>query len=231
MDKTVMDDIPIVLDMNLLVDALRLKNNLPAVDAVTKLANDAMHIGRPKALYKVVQAEYHDEDRVVIDGTVLHSSLLKANLCRSDIVLPYLCTCGKELEEWSMQFSNIVQKYWVDTILTFALGSAMHALETSTRQRYHPRRLSSMNPGSLTDWPIQEQKNLFRLFGDDAGFLGVTLTEGLMMKPLKSLSGIFFASDEGFINCQLCSRAGCPDRRAPYQKSPVHSAGHNGCDA
>ena len=229
MKRIIMDEIPFVLDVNLLVNSLRLKDNPSAIDTVTKLAHDAMHIGRPKALYKIALAKYPGEDRVEIDAILLHSRLLKTNLCKSDIVLPFLCTCGTELEEWSQQFTDIMQKYWVDTIQAFALGSAMNALETSTQQRYHPRTLSTMNPGSLADWPIQEQQNLFRLFGDDAVRIGVTLTEGLMMKPLKSLSGIFFASDEGFINCQLCSREKCPGRRAPYQKSLAHSADHKEC--
>jgi len=231
MKRIIMDEIPFVLDVNLLVNSLRLKNNPSAIDTVTKLAHDAMHIGRPKALYKIALAKYPDEDRVEIDEILLHSRLLKNNLGKSDIVLPFLCTCGTELEEWSQQFTDIAPKYWANTIQDFALGSAIHALETSIQQRYNPRNLSAMNPGSLVDWPIQEQQNLFRLFGDDAVKIGVTLTEGLMMKPLKSLSGIFFASEEGFINCQFCPREKCPGRRTPYQKLLAHSADHKGCDA
>ncbi|PKN39028.1 MAG: vitamin B12 dependent methionine synthase [Deltaproteobacteria bacterium HGW-Deltaproteobacteria-10] len=231
MDKVIIDEIPFVLDVNLLVNSLRLQNNPSAIDTVTKLATDAMRIGRPKALYKIALAKYPDEDVVEIDAILLHSRLLKNNLGKSDIVLPFLCTCGTEMEEWSQQFTDIVQKYWVNTIQDFALGSAIHALETSIKQRYQPRNLSAMNPGSLTDWPIQEQQNLFHLFGDDAVKIGVTLTEGLMMKPLKSMSGIFFASDEGFVNCQLCPLEKCPGRRAPYQKSLAHSADHKECDA
>jgi hypothetical protein len=230
MKRIIMDEIPFVLDVNLLVNSLRLQNNPSAIDTVTKLAQDAMQIGRPKALYKIASAKYHDEDKVEIDAILLHSRLLKNNLGKSDIVLPFLCTCGSELEEWSQQFTDIAPKYWANTIQDFALGSAIHALETSIKQRYQPRNLSAMNPGSLDDWPIQEQQNLFHLFGDDTVRIGVTLTEGLMMKPLKSLSGIFFASEEGFVNCQLCPLEKCPGRRAPYQMSLEHSVDHKGCD-
>lgn len=230
MDKIVIDEIPFFLDINLLIDGLRLKDNTSASDTVAKLADDAMRIGRPKALYKIASAEYPDENRVEINKVVLHSRLLKNNLCKSDIMLPFLCTCGIEIEEWSRQFTDIVQKYWVNTIQDYALGSAIQALETSIQQSYNPRNLSAMNPGSLADWPIQEQQNLFRLFGEDAAKIGVTLTEGLMMKPLKSMSGIFFASDEGFVNCQFCPLEKCPGRRAPYQKSLAHPVEHKRCD-
>ncbi|MCL6614559.1 MAG: hypothetical protein K6U03_08105, partial [Firmicutes bacterium] len=32
----------------------------------------------------------------------------------------------------------------------------------------------------------------------------------------KSVSGLRFPVEEGFENCQLCPRQGCPGRRAPY---------------
>ena len=226
MDKIVIDKIPFSLDINLLIDGLRLKDNTPASDVLTRLADDAMRIGRPKALYKISSAEYPDEESVVINKIAFHSRLLKNNLCESDIVLPFLCTCGTELEEWSRQFTDIAQKYWVNTIQDLALGSAIKFVEASIQERCHPRNLSTMNPGSLDDWPIQEQRNMFRLFGDDALRIGVTLTESLMMKPLKSMSGIFFASEKGFVNCQLCSLENCPGRRSPYQKSLTHSDKH-----
>ncbi|KQC11679.1 MAG: hypothetical protein APR62_09335 [Smithella sp. SDB] len=230
MDKVVIDEILFFLDMNLLINSLRLKDNPSAIDAVTKLADDAMRIGRPKALYKIVSAEYSDENSVKINKVVLHSRLLKNNLCKSGIILPFLCTCGTELEDWSQQFTDIAQKYWANTIQDLALGSAIKTVETTIQERYQSRNLSAMNPGSLDDWPIQEQRNLFQLFGDDAYRIGVSLTESLMMKPLKSMSGIFFSSEEGFVNCQLCPLEKCPGRRAPYQKSLAHSSDQKRCD-
>ena len=37
--------------------------------------------------------------------------------------------------------------------------------------------------------------------------------------PLKSVSGIQFISDEGFVNCSLCPREPCKGRRVPYDAS------------
>jgi hypothetical protein len=229
MDRIVVKNIPFALDMNLLVGALRLQDNPAGIEYVRRLANDAMRIGRPKALYRSVQPQYPDDEHVVMRGIPFKSRVLKSNLCSSDIVLPFLGTCGRELDQWAQQFTDIIQRFWVDTILALALGSALQSLEASLRKRCHPRSLSMMNPGSLPDWPLQEQKQLFSLFGNDAALIGVTLTQGFMMKPLKSLSGVFFASDAGFVNCQLCPREGCPGRRAPCQKPPAHPSVPNGC--
>ena len=46
--------------------------------------------------------------------------------------------------------------------------------------------------------------------------IGVQLTDSYLMHPLKSVSGILFATDGTYGNCQLCPVERCPNRRAPY---------------
>jgi hypothetical protein len=38
----------------------------------------------------------------------------------------------------------------------------------------------------------------------------------MVIRPLKSVSGISFVSEKGFTNCSLCPRERCPTRRAEY---------------
>jgi hypothetical protein len=73
-----------------------------------------------------------------------------------------------------------------------------------------------MNPGSLPDWPLEQQRVLFELLGDTRKTIGVELTESLVMVPIKSVSGILFTNEEEFASCRRCSRQGCPGRRVPY---------------
>jgi len=73
-----------------------------------------------------------------------------------------------------------------------------------------------MSPGSLKDWPINEQKKLFSILGDVESSLGVTLTPSFLMIPRKSLSGIYFPSEIPFLSCQLCPRQSCPSRQAAF---------------
>jgi hypothetical protein len=75
-----------------------------------------------------------------------------------------------------------------------------------------------MSPGSLEDWPLQEQRLLFKLFDDTERAVGVRLTKDLMMLPRKSLSGILFASGELFESCLLCPKEECPARLLPYDR-------------
>ena len=82
-----------------------------------------------------------------------------------------------------------------------------------------------MSPGSLPDWPLEEQRVLFELLGETRKTIGVELTESLFMVPVKSLSGIVFTNEEGFASCQLCPREGCPGRRVPYEGSSKKKIG------
>jgi predicted transcriptional regulator len=73
-----------------------------------------------------------------------------------------------------------------------------------------------MSPGSLADWPIQAQRPLFALFDGAEARIEVRLKDSLLMVPSKSVSGIRFPTEQTFASCQLCPRADCPSRQAPY---------------
>ena len=78
--------------------------------------------------------------------------------------------------------------------------------------------MSAMNPGSLEDWPISEQRQLFSILGDVESLIGVRLTDSFLMLPIKSVSGVYFPKEITFQSCQLCPRERCQGRRAPYDE-------------
>lgn len=77
---------------------------------------------------------------------------------------------------------------------------------------------ANMNPGSLADWPITEQKPLFELLGAVQELIGVELTASFLMILIKVVSGIHFPKELAFVSCQLCPGNQCPGRKAPYDK-------------
>ena len=85
---------------------------------------------------------------------------------------------------------------------------------------YNINKTASMQPGSgdISVWPIEQQKELFQLFGDVEKFIGVRLTESFLMFPVKSISGIIFPTEIDFKSCELCYRKKCPRRRLPFNK-------------
>jgi hypothetical protein len=109
-----------------------------------------------------------------------------------------------------------MRQFCLDTIKTVVLVSSVDYLTEYLKEKQGIPRAALLNPGEITDWSITQQKPLFALFGGAEKKIGVSLTAGGVMKPIKSRSGILFPNDTGFLSCQLCTQLKCPGRRAKY---------------
>lgn len=216
MEAVILDDIPVQLPVESLFKQLRVSQDSPHAAALRELIQKADSIARPKAVCGVAYIDDRGEDFVVIDGVRFSSRVLAVNLQEANRTFPYVATCGVELEGWAKGIDDILQDYWADQISQAAVRIARAAVVDYLQDRYQPGELSRMSPGSLADWPIEEQQPLFQLLGDTENTIGVRLTDSMLMVPTKSVSGIHFASTGSYENCMLCPRASCPNRRAPY---------------
>lgn len=219
MDRIILDDIPFEVEEKGLAQILKIKPGSRSASEFSQILEEASLIAKPKAAFAVVSADVITDDSVEIGSVILKSHVLKVNLEHAGIVYPFVATCGTEIEEWSKNMSGMLHSFWGDNIKLMALGCAISRLEAYLKERLEGATLSSMNPGSLADWPLEQQAPLFELLGDAAGAIGVSLTRSMVIHPLKSVSGILFVSEEGFVNCSLCPREHCPGRRADYDAS------------
>lgn len=215
----VLDKIVFESDVARLMKNLRIGPDTPDADALIQLVAEAQDIAKPKACYKIAYVESREDDAVVIDGVRFDSRVLRVNLDEAYRVFPYVATCGMELEAWSLSIDDMLHQYWTDAIRQMALTSATMALHKHLVGTYRLGRTAVMSPGSLSDWPIREQRPLFDLIGDVEGKIGVLLSDSFLMSPIKSVSGIRFPTEESFASCQLCPRVNCPGRRAPYDET------------
>jgi len=218
MEPIVLENISFQIDVEALKNKLHIKGEGNHTKELEELVEEAHSVGKPKALYKVSFIESKGDDYVVVDGVTLTSRVLRVNLEKAHRVFSYVATCGMELEEWGNHISDVLRRYWAETIKELALRLAREAMEEYLVEHHRPGSISRMSPGSLTDWPIQEQRSLFKILGNTEDFIGVRLTESLFMIPTKSVSGILFPTEWGFESCQLCPREQCPGRRAAYDK-------------
>jgi hypothetical protein len=149
---------------------------------------------------------------------------MRKNLDAVERVFPYVATCGTEVE--SISYPDDVRKaFYLDAVKTVLVGLANQHLTAYLKRRFALGQTAHMNPGSLPDWPVTEQRKLFSLLGDVEESVGVRLTEGSMMYPMKSTSGILFPTEVRFESCQLCPREQCIGRRAPYDPELVKKYG------
>lgn len=182
-----------------------------------ELVDKAKKIARPKAVFMRTAIESNDPSGVVImGGERFVSRVLSANLKDAKEAWPHVATCGREVYDFAMAIADPFERYWCDEIMEAALADVRVAMLQAIEKAGGPGKVSVMSPGSLTEWPIQEQTPLFRLLGDAPGKCGVELTDAMLMVPNKSISGVLFHNENGWESCVMCPRDKCPNRRAKY---------------
>ena len=218
MEPIILDRIPFKVDLAKLAQTLRLAPGSEPAGMLPALAAAAEALGRPGGLYGMAFIEERGEDFAVIDGVRFQSRVLAVNFALVHRVFPSVVTCGPELDAWAAGFSDGLERYLAEGVKGEGLRLAVEALQADLDRRFEPGSVAMMNPGSLPDWPLPEQRQLFRLLGDTRAAIGVELLESCFMSPNLSVSGIAFPSGEGFQNCSLCPREKCPGRRAPHDR-------------
>lgn len=214
------EDVAFDPDIPALMQHLRIKEGSARAADFNRLLDEALPIGRPRALLMDAYVNDRGDNWVVIGDRRFDSRVLRVNLDEAHRVFPYLATCGPELQDWTDQMNksvdDMVLSFWAESIKEAALYSAANALTNYLQERLYPGKTAFMNPGSLEDWPLTQQRVLFDLIGSGTDQVGVRLTDSMLMVPNKSVSGIIYPTEVDFASCQLCPREICPNRRAPY---------------
>jgi hypothetical protein len=213
-EATIIDPLAFSVDVPALCEKLRVRNHRQ--EEIRSLVAEATAIARPKAMYKVAFIDAKGDDFIVADGVKFTSRVLRVNLDPLHRFFAFVGTAGRELAAWVASKEELLEHFYADALNEAVLHAAMTTFVGHLTERFQLSRTSAMNPGSLTDWPLREQRPLFGLLGDVKAAVGVELTDTLLMVPAKSVSGIVFVTEETFASCQLCPREGCPNRRTPY---------------
>jgi hypothetical protein len=215
-------EIPVNLDIEAVGKRMRLGRTSARMEEMAlDLAATAQKIARPHGVYRLAHAQVIDNTTVDIDEVIFTSKVLSKLLTGRDLVIPFIVTVGKELDELPVSPGDMMRNFCLDSIKTVVLVNAVNYLKEYVKEKYHMPQAALMNPGELADWPVGEQRPLFSLFKDAKESIGVELTAGGLMKPIKSRSGIVFPNESGFETCQLCTQLNCPGRHAKYEPELV----------
>jgi len=217
MESNILAALPFKVDLQQLKKNLRVKEGTEMVGKLEGMVKEAQKIAKPKVCYRIAYVESKGDDHLMIEGIQFTSRVLRVNLDKVYRIFPYVATCGLELEEWSKSVDGILEQFWAEEIKVIAVRGTIRYLQEYLTDRYQPGQMSRMNPGSIPDWPLSEQKPLFALLGNGPVQIGVQLKDSFLMTPIKSVSGIWFPTEEKFESCQLCQREKCPGRRAPFE--------------
>jgi hypothetical protein len=219
-----LDNLPVEVDLKEARRILHLDRDRD-MQLLQRLIENATPLIEPKAAFKLYYIEKKLKDAVIVDGMRLKSKVLRKNLDPVERLFPYVVTIGARLEDAMRKISDPLEKYYLDVIGNVALSAARKYLHEHLCTKFALGKISFMSPGSLPDWPLDAQSQLFQLLTDVEGAIGVHLTPSLLMIPTKSVSGIYFQTEVSFLSCQLCQRGNCPGRKARYDEKRAREYG------
>ncbi len=194
MEKKVITEIPFVIDLEVLNEKMKLRNNKRMLETLEDLIKQAEAVAKPKGIYIEALIEECEEDYIVIGGTKFNSKNLAENVKGVNKVFPYVITSGVEVEELTKEIDDLLDQFLFDGIKTEILLCATNFISQEIKSKYGYKEITYEIPGSLEGWDMIEQRELFALFGDVEGSIGVKLSDSNLMYPSKSVSGIYFGS-------------------------------------
>jgi len=215
-ERIVCEDVGVNLELADFIDRLYPEDGDDKT-RIEEMWEEFKQVAKPRLVLKIAYVDEVSDDGVTINGIFFKSGLLAENLKYSHMVFAYVGSCSAEAEEWSHKYTNDpIESYWANIMKEVTIGPLIMYLDNKIKSDYGLQKIGVMNPGSLEDWPISEQPKLFELIGgtDD---IGVRLEPSFLMIPTKSVSGIYFSTDKDWINCRMCPRKVCQNRRVPFE--------------
>lgn len=154
----------------------------------------AAQVVKPKAFYMEAKISGREGDTVTLGGQTFQSASLVQYLAGTDTVYPFLCTCGRELNDLTFSSPDVLEMYSLDLLMEVYRNRIFETMKKQLESNLGCEKpLASIVPGSF-DWKMAQQRQLFAIFGDAAAKIGVTLSEYNIMDPAKSVSGLCFSS-------------------------------------
>ncbi len=190
------------------------------ISLIDEYVDNAYYLIEPSYSCVIRDIKLIQGSSVFIDGSIAFESQVIARLleqCHKAVV--FLVTIGKYLEETAHRLAEdglILQAIVLDAIGSVAAESVANFVQGTIGEIVNNQGLvisPRFSPG-YCDWDIGQQKTVFWAVNGDS--MGIHLTDGCLMIPRKSISGIIGIGPgnvENYDPCQTCDKVDCPGRR------------------
>jgi hypothetical protein len=169
---------------------------------------------QPAACYDQFPIVAYLHDRVKLrGGQILGGGPLVQVVGGAQVLVVAIVTMGPVVDERIRQFQNTGQRFQalvLDELASWAVDQVRRQLYDRLVAHFRARSWhvsTFLSPGESA-WSVRDQRIIFNLL--DAAQIGVCLSPGYVMTPLKSLSLVCGAGEhpvgvEGLTNCDFCS--------------------------
>lgn len=186
-----------------------------AIDEALDKANGLIF---PRGIYSLKEIVSLSGESILIEGNIsfntakIGSYLIK---CCDQIAI-FLLTIGRDLEkeiDKLMGQGEFFSALILDAIGSEAVVTAANRLQELIKRSQDEKGITPRFSPGCCDWKLSDQSSIFKLL--DSSKLGVELTEGYMMIPRKSISGVIGLggiekTTKETVPCQFCSSRNCP---------------------
>ncbi|MDR7534440.1 MAG: hypothetical protein QN183_01410 [Armatimonadota bacterium] len=165
-------------------------------EVARRMAAQAETLLEPRGWLRRARVHGVDPQGAVLldDGVAFHSQALARRLDGAAEVVLLVLTIGSALERRAqalMREEHVVEGLLLDTggwvAIDALLRDVRQRLAADARRRGY-RLTARLAPG-FAGWPLEQQRALFDAFGE--GLVAVRLTDHCVMRPGKSVSGLY----------------------------------------
>lgn len=209
--------IPFSVTFEEVCSRIKLSERFQPLTEVENLFNQARALINLKACYERARVNLRPDNLAEIFNLTFSSRRLAALLKEASEVMPFIVTVGPAIETEAVLMEDNFKQYILEEIANLALERSIDWLSNQLKKKLGMSYMSSITPGCLDDWPVEETAKIFSFFGGRLSPAGVRLTEDYYMLPRKSLCGILFQSENEYIACRVCERRQCLSRRVVFE--------------
>lgn len=180
---------------------------------------------QPKMVHRMVPLRSAQKGCLhLADGGVFKSPKLARTLREADTVCCFVASIGADLEaevQRCMARNRFADAYVLDTLGSLVVEALVERFHLTHEEQMRARGRGvtlRFSPG-YCDWPVLEQVPLFDRF-EQRRPAGIRLTETCLMRPRKSISGVFGivprvvdGSVADYNPCRSCAQRNCKARR------------------
>jgi hypothetical protein len=175
---------------------------------------------KPSVHYRIVKPSVTDNDAVQLDETVeFTSTQLAKTLKNAEEIVCFVGTIGTGAENEINRLlakQKLAEAYILDAMASVAVENMIDRFQNLMENRFsgEDRTVTLRFSPGYCDWPVTQQKKLFKIFNPKQ--LNVELLDSCLMKPRKSISGVFGITpqeSESYNPCRDCPTRRCESRR------------------
>lgn len=159
---------------------------------------------------------------IMVARQELRSRIVAHQLQGRDTVWAYIATAGRAIADYVQKTPAPLDQYILDQIACLACLQAADGMAADIAPLLDGGHQIRLCPGSVPDWDVAELSKLFLLLDGDYQRLGVRLLASGLIDPLKSMCGLLLPAAEDFASCEICDRARCSERSAPFDGEKYH---------